>query len=221
MKPAIPPREMRASLRSEQNVKIALVGHVKEFPAESRFRSWLRRISDIAALPVYGGEYVWYVVRRRAFEIGLGIGSLAVLLAFVPRLRSLVWPGIAWVLLVVSAIVVLGVAVSILVAVVSMYNGYSPLKSEFRSTTNALSGVQGDAESFQGRPLVSGELASQWADLLGNLRSAEFALSRLEGSPLFGTFTARQKDQYYQALGEVQTLIREISNETSQHRMAS
>jgi len=222
MKPSIPPREDRESLGSQKrNVKIALVGRVKEFPAESRFRSWLRRIGDIAALPVYGGEYALYVGRRRVFGISLGIVGLAVLLAFVPRLRSLVWPGIVWALLVVSAIVVLGVAVSILVAVVSMYTGYSPLKSEVRSTTNALSGVRGGVVPFLGRPNVSGEPASQWADVLSNLRSAEFALSKLEGCPRFGTFTGMQKGQYYQALGEVQTLIREITNETSQPRIAS
>lgn len=222
MKPSIPPREDRESLRSQKrNVKIALVGRVKESPAESRFRNWLGRIGDIAAMPVYGGEYALYVGRRRVLGIGLGIVGLAVLLAIFPRLRSLVWPGIAWALLVVSAIVVLCVAVSILVAVVSMYTGYSPLNSESRSSTNALSGVQGDVVPFQGRPNVSGEPATQWADVLSNLRSAEFALSQLEGSHLFGTFTGKQKGQYYQALGEVQTLIREISNETSQHRMAS
>jgi hypothetical protein len=222
MKPSTPPCEDRESLRSEKrNVKIALVGGVKGFPAESRFRSWLRQIGDIAAFPVYGGEYALYVGRRRVFGIGSGIVGLSVLLAFLPRLRSLVWPGIAWALLVVSAIVVLGVAVSILVAVVSMYTGYSPLNSDFRSTTNALSDARSGVVPLQGRPNVAGGTASQWADVLNNLRSAECALSKLEGSTLFGTFTGKQKGQYYQALGEVQTLIREISNETSQHRMAS
>jgi hypothetical protein len=222
MKPSIPPHEKRGPMRSEKrNVKIALVGRVKEFPAESRFRSWLRQIGDIAALPVYGGEYALYVGRRRVLGIGLGIVGLAVLLAFLPRLRSLVWPGVAWALLVVSAIVVLGVAVSILVAAVSMYSGYSRVNDEFHSTTNTLSDARSDVVRFEGRPKVAGEPASQWADVLNNLRSAEYALSKVEGSPLFGTFTGKQKGQYYQALGEVQTLIREISNETSQHRMAS
>jgi len=103
----------------------------------------------------------------------------------------------------------------------SHHVGGSPLNSEARGTTDALLGVQSDVVPFQGRPLVSGELASPWADVLSNLRSAEFALSKLESSHLFGTFTGKQKGQYYQALGEVQTLIREISNETSQHRIAS
>jgi MFS family permease len=87
-------------------------------------------------------------MRRRIFGIGLGIAGLAVLLAFVPHLRSLVWPGIAWGLLVVSAIVVLGVAVSILVSVVSMYTGYSSASDEFRGTGNALSDVQDAVAPF-------------------------------------------------------------------------
>ena len=148
MEPSVRSRENRDPLRSKRRtVKLALVGGVKEFPAESRFVSWLGRIGEIAALPIYGGEYALYAGRRRIFGIGLGIAGL-VLLAFVPHLRSLVWPGIAWGLLVVSAIVVLGVAVSILVSVVSMYTGYSSASDEFRRTGNSLSDVQDAVAPF-------------------------------------------------------------------------
>ena len=221
MKPAIPPREMRASLRSEQNVKIALVGRVKEFPAEPRFRSWLERIGEIAALPVYAGEYVLYVGRRHVFGIGLGIVGVAVLLAFVPRLRSLLWPGIAWALLIVSAIVVLGVAVSILVAVVSMYTGYSSASDELHKTRSALSDVPGGAAAFEGRRDVADEWVGRWTDVLYNLRSAESALFKLESSSAFETVTEKQKNHYYQVLRQVQILIRDISDESNHHRIAS
>jgi hypothetical protein len=222
MTPTIPPREKRASFRAErQNVKVALVGRVKEFPAEPRFRSWLERIGEIAALPVYAGEYALYVGRRRVFGIGLGIVGVAVLLAFIPRLRSLLWPGIAWALLIVSAIVVLGVAVSILVAVVSMYTGYSSASDELRKTGSVFSDIQDAAVPFAGQRNGTDDWIGRRTDILYNLHSAECALFKLETSSGFETLTGKQKSHYYQVLGQLQILIRDISNESNHHRIAS
>jgi hypothetical protein len=220
--PSIRPREDREQPRSQKrNVKIALTGRVKEFPAESRLRSWLRRTGEIAKLPIYGGEYALYMGRRGAYGIAFAVVAVTVLLAFLPHLRSFVWPGIAWVLLVVSAIVVLGVVVNILVVVLSMYIGYRPANEELDGTRNGATGVQGEVVPFDGWSHVGSEPTSPWADALNNLRSAEYALSKLEGNVVFRSLTDAQKSQYYQVLGEMQTLIREISDETSQEKVAS
>lgn len=215
-----PPDGWGLSGSRDQYVKVALAGRVKEFPVESGLRRWLRRINEIVELPVYGGEYALYLGRRRAYGVGAAVVAIALLFAFLPRSRVLLWPVLAWTLLLVSAIVVLGVACSILVAVVSMYTGY-PARADSVEKLAAATAGKGGVVPLDGRSSEATTPVNPWADVLNNLRSAENALCELERSIAFEAFTDGQKHQYYQVCREVETLIHELSGETALWRKAS
>jgi hypothetical protein len=160
------------------------------------------------------------MIRRSVYAIlSLGV-VLAVLIAFPPHLRYVVWTGIVWVILAVSVIVVVGVAVNILSVIWSMYSGYRPAAEEPVATSARPPGellpfAQPNRDS---EPAVRVNRAE---DVLVELCRAERALSNLESSFGFQALTEKQKHHYSQALGEVHALIQEVSKESSHEKVAS
>jgi hypothetical protein len=118
-------------------------------------------------------------------------------------------------------VVVLGVIVNILVAVLSMYIGYRPTDEEPDVTAGGPATVQSEVVPFAGRPNMADNPANQWRDGLNNPRSAEYALSKLEGCAAFRSLTDQHKNQCYDVMGEVQSLIQEWSSETTHQKLAS
>ena len=210
-------REDREQVRSQKhNAKIALTGGVREYPAESRLSRWLRQTGQFAnrayegvsGLPK-GGQVVYGTL--------IAATALAVLTSLL-HLRFVLWPGIAWALLVVSAMVAIGVIVNILIAMTSMYVGYLPVND---ATTAAPTRVRGEMELLDGGSKMAGARGRRLADALNDLRLAEENLSKLGDRIAFRSLSYTQKYQYYQVLVDVRTLIHEISNQSSRQKIAS
>src|SRR4029077_12879927 len=65
------------------------------------------------------------------------------------------------------------------------------------------------------------EVVEQRLDAIGQLYRAERALSNLQSSRVFQAFSDRQKYEYFQVLGDVRSLIREISKQSVESKVAS
>lgn len=206
-------------------VKIALESRAREFVGQgSRLGRWLRETDEVAKLSVDGAEYALSVSRRVVYGIVLMVAVLATLFGFVPHLRHFIWPGMAWAILAMSLALVLGLGLNILFAVSSMYLGYRPRTGAPEAAANAPTGMPEGVLRFEWRVSKDSDPAVQANRLeesLAELCLAECALSNLVGSDAFQAFTDKRKHECYQAVGQVQSLIQEISTEISPKRVAS
>ena len=106
-----------------RNLKIALAGGVREFPADSHFAEWRRQAREFAMLHSFKGHPI-------VFGIGLAFFLFAVFIAYLPHVRQLLWSMLAWAPLVIAVLVAIGVICNILFAMSSMYIGYRPIDEE-------------------------------------------------------------------------------------------
>jgi hypothetical protein len=204
---SIPLREDRKHTQGQnRNIKIALAGGVREFPAESPVQ---RRLKQSAASVRLWVDEVWTSIwtsikksRKAVYGTGFAAALLVVILTSTPHLRLLLWPAIVWGPLILAVIIAVGVIVNILGAMLSMYVGYSAGR-EFGSTAATLDDL--GANTLGSPSDTGGEL--------GELIRAEGKLSKFEDSLIFQSLTDEQKSRYYRAHQEVLSLIREISNE--------
>jgi hypothetical protein len=65
------------------------------------------------------------------------------------------------------------------------------------------------------------EVLEQRLDAIGQLYRVERALSNLQSSRVFQAFSDTQKYEYYQVLGDVRSLMREISKQGVESKVAS
>lgn len=173
----------------------------------------------------------------RIFYLGaLGAAAVAALFAFLPALRHVIWLGIFWGIAAVSVIAVVGVIANIVSVMLSMYTGYTSAeqtdKVERRACPPARTGETPVAPcaikartdnvlQFSLAAATGEEVLEQRLDSIGQLYRAERALSNLQSSRVFQAFSDTQKYEYYQVLGDVRSLIREISKENVESKMAS
>jgi hypothetical protein len=168
--------------------------------------------------------------------VALGAAVVAALFAFQPALRHVIWLGIFWGIVAVSVIAVVGVIVNIVSVMFSMYTGYSSAeqtdKAERRASPPAWTGetpvtpyaVKATTDNVLPFALAGAaeeEVLEQRLDAIGQLYRAERALLNLQGSRVFQAFSDTQKYEYYQVLGDVRSLIREISKENVESKVAS
>jgi hypothetical protein len=195
----------------ERNVRIPLTGGIRELPVESQLEIWLRRVGRLISC-IYRAAAAFPKSRLIVYGVFLAVITMAVL-ASLSHLRFLLWPGIAWAVLAVAAVVAMGVIVNILVAMMSMYIGYCPVNDATTATSTPLTG---DRAFLEGS-----EPTRRRADALQQLRMAERDLSQLQERAAFQSFSDQQKYQYYQLLEEVRRLTREVSTGSSMQKMAS
>lgn len=173
---------------------------------------------------------------RIFYAVALGAAVVAALLAFLPALRQVIWLGIFWGIVAVSAIAVVGVIVNIVSVMFSMYTGYSSAEQtdrmERRASTPTRTGetpvapcaVKATTDKvlpFSLAGAAGEEVLEQRLDAIGQLYRVERALSNLQSSRVFEAFSDTQKYEYYQVLADVRSLIREISKENVESRLAS
>lgn len=173
---------------------------------------------------------------RIFYAVALGAAGVAALFAFLPALRHIIWLGIFWGIVAVSAIAVVGVIVNLVSVMFSMYTGYSSAeqteKVEGRASPPARTGatpvapcaVKATTDNLLPFSLAAAtgeEALEQRLDAIGQLSRVERALSNLQSSHVFQAFNNTQKYEYYQVLGDVRSLIREISKENVESKVAS
>jgi hypothetical protein len=173
---------------------------------------------------------------RIFYAVALGAALVAALFAFLPTVRHLLWLGIFWGIVAVSVIAVVGVIVNIVSVMFSMYTGYSSAeqtdKLERRASTPARTGetpvalcaVKATTDNvlpFSLAAAIGEEVVEQRLDAIGQLYRAERALSNLQSSRVFQAFSDSQKYEYFQVLGDVRSLIREISKQSVESKVAS
>jgi hypothetical protein len=173
---------------------------------------------------------------RIFYAVALGAAVVAALCAFLPTVRHLLWLGIFWGIMAVSVIAVVGVIVNIVSVMFSMYTGYSSAeqtdKVERRvfppartgETPVALCAVKATTDNvlpFSLAAATGEEVVEQRLDAIGQLYRAERALSNLQSSRVFQAFSDSQKYEYFQVLGDVRSLIREISKQSVESKVAS
>jgi hypothetical protein len=174
--------------------------------------------------------------QRIFYAVALGAAVFAALFAFLPALRHAIWLGIFWGIAAVSVIAVLGVIVNIVSVMFSMYTGYSSAeqtdKVERRASPPARTGetpvapctVKATTDNvlpFSLAAATGEEVFEQRLDAIGQLYRVERALSNLQSSRVFQAFSDTQKYEYYQVLGDVRSLIREISKQGVESKVAS
>jgi hypothetical protein len=64
--------------------------------------------------------------RRASYGIALLVAGIVTAIVFVPSIRQFVWPGVAWSIFIMSAIVAIVVFGNILAVLYYMYTGYGP-----------------------------------------------------------------------------------------------
>jgi hypothetical protein len=153
-----------------------------------------------------------------------------------PALRHVIWLGIFWGIVAVSVIAVPGVIVNIVSVMFSMCTGYSSAEQtdrvERRVSPPAWTGETPvapypvKATTDNGLPFclagaTGEEVLEQRLDAIGQLYRVERALSNLQSSRVFQAFSDTQKYEYYQVLGDFRSLIREISKENVESKVAS
>lgn len=173
---------------------------------------------------------------RIFYAVALGAAVVAALFAFLPALRQVIWLGVFWGIVTVSAIAVVGVIVNMVSVMFSMYTGYSSAeqtdKVERRTSQPARTGetpvapyaVKATTDKvlpFSPAGATGEEALEQRLDAIGQLYRVERALSNLHSSRVFQAFSDTQKYEYYQVLGDVRSLIREISKESVETKVAS
>lgn len=99
----------------------------------------MTRNPDIAGVPIWEAsplstrinethrahwEYALPMSRRNIYGVAFAAAGFAALFAFLPRLRPFLWPGIAWSILLVSAIAVFAVLINLGMVIFYMYTGY-------------------------------------------------------------------------------------------------
>jgi hypothetical protein len=198
-------------LWQERNVRIPLTGGIRELPVESQREIWLRRVGRLISC-LYEAAAAFPKSRLIVYGVFFSVITMTVL-ASLPHLRFLLWPGSAWALLAVSVVVAMGVIVNILVAMMSMYIGYCPVNDSSTATSTR---VTGESAFLEGA-----EPTRRRADALQQLRMAERDLCQLQERSAFQLFSDQQKYQYYQLLEEVRRLTRDVSTESSMQKMAS
>ena len=172
--------------------------------------------------------------QRILYAVASAAVVLAALFAFLPALRHSIGLGIFWGIVAVSLIAVVGVTVNIVSAMFSMYNGYSnpggPEKVENPASSPAwtrgtpVPPYQGKAArvlQFSGSGVTGEQSFEERLDAICELYRVERALSDLQSSRVFLAFRDTQKYQYYQVLDDVRTLIREVSKESVESKVAS
>ena len=174
--------------------------------------------------------------QRILYAVGSGAVVLAALFAFLPVLRHSIWLGIFWGIVGVSVIALLGVTANIVSVIFSMCNGYTSTeefdKRERRASPRVPTGETPVPRSaVNPAPLQvlqfsrsdeTGELVvEERLDAISQLYHVERALSNLQSSRVFLIFSDTQKHQYYQVLGDVRSLIREISRKSVESKVAS
>jgi hypothetical protein len=160
------------------------------------------------------------VNRRSIYVLISAAVVVASLVGFFPHLRHLIWLGVFWGIVAVSAIAVVSVVINILSVMFSMYTGYRPTIEDAASVSSSM---PGEVLSFArsggaGEPPMP---SNQFAGAMVDLRRAECALSNLASSSAFQAFGDKQKHHCYQALEDVQALIQEVSKDTVQEKVAS
>ena len=165
---------------------------------------------------------------RISYAVALGAAVVAALFAFLPALRHVIWLGIFWGIVAVSVIAVVGVIGNIVSVMFSMYTGYSSAeqtdKVERRASPPvAPCAVKATTDNVLPFSLAAatGEEVEQRLDAIGQLYRVERALSNLQSSRVFQAFSDTQKYEYYQVLGDVSSLIREISKQSVESKVAS
>jgi hypothetical protein len=173
---------------------------------------------------------------RICYAVALGAAVVAALFAFLPGLRHVLWLGIFWGIVAVSVIAVVGVVGNIVSVMFSMYTGYSSTKQsdkvERRASPPARTGemtvapcaVKATTDNvlpFSLAAATGEEVLEQRLDSIGQLYRVERALSNLQSSRVFQAFSDTQKYEYYQVLGDVRSLIREISKQNVESKVAS
>jgi hypothetical protein len=174
--------------------------------------------------------------QRIFYAVALGAAVVAALFAFLPALRHAIWLGIFWGIVAVSVIAVVGVVGNIVSVMFSTYTGYSSTeqseKVERRAsplartgeTTVAPCAVKATTDNvlpFSLAAATGEEVLEQRLDSIGQLYRVERALSNLQSSRVFQAFSDTQKYEYYQVLGDVRSLIREISKQNVESKVAS
>jgi hypothetical protein len=173
---------------------------------------------------------------RICYAVPLGAAVVAALFAFLPAFRHVIWLGIFWGIVAVSVIAVVGVIVNIVSVMFSMYTGYSSTeqsdKVESLASTPARTGeipavpcaVKATTDNvlpFSLGAATGEEVFEQRLDAIGQLYRVERALSNLQSSRVFQAFSDTQKYEYFQVLGDVRSLIREISKQGVESTVAS
>ena len=173
---------------------------------------------------------------RIFYAVALGATVVAALFAFLPALRHVIWLGMIWGIVAVSVIAVVGVIANIVSVMLSMYTGYSSAeqtdKVERRASPPARTGetpvapyaVKATTDNvlpFSLAAATGEEVLEQRLDAIGQLYRAERELSNLQSSRVFQAFSDTQKYEYYQILGDVRSLIREVSKENVESKVAS
>ena len=172
---------------------------------------------------------------RIFYAVALGAAVVAALFAFLPALHHVIWLGIFWGIVAVSVIAVVGVIANIVSVMLSMYTGYSSAeqtdKVERRASPPARTGetpvapcaVKATTDNVLPFSLAAatGEEVEQRLDAIGQLYRAERALANLQSSRVFQAFSDTQKYEYFQVLGDVRSLIREISKQNVESKVAS
>ena len=173
---------------------------------------------------------------RICYAVALGAAVVAALFAFLPAFRHVIWLGIFWGIVAVSVIAVVGVIVNIVSVMFSMYTGYSSAeqsdKVETLASTPARTGetpavpcaVKATTDNvlpFSLAAATGEEVFEQRLDAIGQLYRVERALSNLQSSRVFHAFSDTQKYEYYQVLGDVRSLMREISKQGVESKVAS
>ena len=64
--------------------------------------------------------------KRASCGIALLVAGIVTAIVFVPSIRQFVWPGVAWTIFIMSAIVAIVVFGNILTVLYYMYTGYGP-----------------------------------------------------------------------------------------------
>jgi hypothetical protein len=170
--------------------------------------------------------------QRIFYAVALGAAVVAALFAFLSALRHVVWLGIFWGIVAVSVSAI----VNIVSVMFSMYTGYSSTeqsdKVETLASTPARTGetpvapcaVKATTDNvlpFSGAAATGEEVFEQRLDAIGQLYRVERALSNLQSSRVFQAFSDTQKYEYYQVLGDVRSLMREISKQGVESKVAS
>ena len=166
---------------------------------------------------------------RIFYAVALGAAVVAALFAFLPALRHVIWLGLFWGIVAVSVIAVLGVIVNIVSVMFSMYTGYSSAeqtdKVERRASPpvapGAVKATTDNVLPFSLAAATGEEVVEQRLDAIGQLYRVERALSNLQSSRVFQAFSDTQKYEYYQVLGDIRSLIREISKQSVESKVAS
>jgi hypothetical protein len=157
-------------------------------------------------------------MKQRIFYTAVsGTVVVATLFTFLPTLRHFIWLGIFWAIIAAAVIAVVGVIVNIGSVMVSMYTGYSnePEQSE------TVREIPGELVQFSRAGLTGEGQVEERLNTIGQLYRAERALSNLQSSDVFQGLSDTQKRHYDQVLGDVRSLIREVSKESFASKVAS